>query len=215
MSDAWWMMSKLKDFDDSFRVEKAELIAGFDEAGRGPLCGPVTAAGCILPPDFDNDLINDSKKLTDRERRILFETIKREAVFYHVSVISSQTIDQINILEASRLGMQQAFDDMREHHIDVRYVLTDYVRLDTLLVPQEDLKHGDARSLSIAAASILAKVTRDNIMLELDKKYPQYDLKKHKGYPTKEHLELIEKYGIVKDIYRLTYNPVKKILEKK
>jgi len=207
-------MSKLKDFDDSFRLHKDDLIAGFDEAGRGPLCGPVTAAGCILPSDFDDPRINDSKKLTDKERRELAEEIKAKAIFYHVSIISPQTIDKINILESSRLGMQQAFDEMMEKKLNVSYVLTDYVKLWTSLVPQEDLPHGDARSMSIAAASILAKVTRDDIMIELDKKYPMYNLKKHKGYPTKEHLMLIEKYGIVKDIYRLTYGPVRKILEK-
>jgi ribonuclease HII len=211
LKGVWSIMSKLKDFDDSYRPDKDALIAGFDEAGRGPLCGPVTAAGVILPPSFDDERINDSKKLTDKERRVLAEEIKKQAVFYHISVISPQTIDKINILEASRLGMQEALDEMKEKGFDLKYVLTDYMKLQTD-VKQDDLPHGDASSLSIAAASILAKVTRDDIMIELDKKYPLYDLKKHKGYPTKEHLELLKKYGVSKDIYRLTYGPVKNLL---
>jgi ribonuclease HII len=205
------MMSKLKKFDDWYRLKPDDLVAGFDEAGRGPLCGPVTAAGVILPPDFDNDLINDSKQLTDKERRELFILIKEKALFYHVSVISNQIIDKINILEASRLGMQEALDEMEKKNLGLSYVLTDYMKLNTL-IPQDDIPHGDASSLSIAAASILAKVTRDDIMIELDKKYPMYDLKKHKGYPTKEHLQLLAEYGVNKDIYRLSYGPVKKLL---
>ncbi|MCI2068676.1 MAG: ribonuclease HII [Bacilli bacterium] len=208
-------MSKLKEFDDWYRSDPTDLIAGFDEAGRGPLCGPVTAGGVVLPWDFDDPRINDSKKLTDKERRELFEVIKSKALYYHVSIISPQTIDQINILESSRLGMQQALDAMLAKGAKISYVLTDFVQLDSHGILQADLKHGDAQSISIAAASILAKVTRDDIMEELDKKYPQYDLKDHKGYPTKKHLELIEKYGIVKDIYRLTYAPVAKVLQKK
>jgi ribonuclease HII len=205
-------MSELKTFDDAYRQQPDDLLAGFDEAGRGPLCGPVTAAGVILPPDFDDSLINDSKKLTDKERRKLFVIIKEKALFYHVSVISNQTIDQINILESSRLGMQQALDDIYKHKYQLRYVLTDFVKLDSGLTPQADLVHGDGRSLSIAAASILAKVTRDDIMIELDKRYPLYKLAKHKGYPTKEHIELLRKYGVPKEIYRLTYGPVREIL---
>ncbi len=207
-------MLTLKEFDDSYRLSPDDYIAGFDEAGRGPLCGPVTAAGCILPPNFNDSRINDSKKLTDKERRELFIEIKAKALFYHVSIISNKTIDKINILESSRLGMQQALDEMIDKGFKPSYILTDYVKLNNHGIKEEDLKHGDAKSISIAAASILAKVTRDDIMIELDKKYPMYDLKKHKGYPTKEHLLLIEKYGIVKDIYRLTYAPVRKILEK-
>jgi ribonuclease HII len=207
-------MSKLKKFDDKYRLSPTDLLAGFDEAGRGPLCGPVTAAGVVLPPGFDNDLINDSKQLTDKERRELAEIIKKEAIFYHISIISNQKIDEINILEASRLGMQEAMDEIIQKNIQVSYVLTDYMKLWTGLIPQADLKHGDAQSLSIAAASILAKVTRDDIMIELDKKYPQYGLAKHKGYPTKDHLAAIEKYGISREIYRLSYAPVKAVLEK-
>ncbi len=208
-------MSAHKEFDDLYRINKDDLIAGFDEAGRGPICGPVVAAGVILRPDFDADIINDSKKMTSKQRDLAYELIIKEALFYHISIISSQTIDKINILEASRLGMQQALDDMIEHNIKPNYLLTDYMKLNnTYNIKIEPLKKGDAKSLNIGAASILAKVTRDRIMDELDKKYPQYELKKHKGYPTKRHLELIQEYGIKEDIYRLSYSPVKKIIEK-
>ena len=206
-------MSKLKEYDDSFRTSPECLIAGFDEAGRGPLCGPVVAAGVILPNDFDDSKINDSKKLTDKQRRNLFIEIKEKAIFYHISIISPQTIDEINILEASRLGMQQALDEMIKNNLEPEIVITDYMKLNTdkKLVA---IKKGDATSLSVAAASILAKVTRDDILLELDQKYPNYGFAKHKGYPTKAHLEALEKYGLIDGIYRKTYGPVKKIIEK-
>ncbi len=208
------MKSPLKMFDDSYRSSPSSLIAGFDEAGRGPLCGPVVASGVILKPDFDSSKINDSKKLTDKERREVFDLIKENSIFYHISIISNQTIDKINILEASRAGMQEALDEMFIKGYKLDYILTDYMDLFTNFVPYDKLKQGDGKSLSIAAASILSKVTRDDIMIELDKKYPQYQLAKHKGYPTKLHLELLEKYGVEKDIYRLSYSPVKKLIDK-
>lgn len=208
-------MSVHKEFDDSYRINKEDLIAGFDEAGRGPICGPVVASGVILKPDFDADIINDSKKMTPKQRDLAYDLIIKEALFYHISVISSQTIDKINILEASRLGMQEALDDMIKHNIYPSYLLTDYMKLNnTYGIKLDALKKGDAKSLNIGAASILAKVTRDRIMDQLDLLYPQYELKKHKGYPTKRHIELINQYGIKEDIYRLTFGPVKKVLEK-
>lgn len=208
-------MSDLKLFDDQFRDSKSGLVCGFDEAGRGPLCGPVVAAGVILPPDFDNSVINDSKKLTDKKRQALFKVIKKEALFFHISIISPQTIDRINILESSRLGMQQALDKAVEKGFQLDCLLTDYMDLDSRDIKLVKLKHGDAKSLCIAAASILAKVTRDEIMVELDKKYPGYNLAKNKGYPTREHLEAIKENGIVREIYRLTYKPVEKLLQMK
>jgi len=208
-------MSNLKDFDDKYRLKTDGLVCGFDEAGRGPLCGPVVSAGVILPPNFDNAVINDSKQLTDKKRRALFDVIKKEAIFYHISVISPQIIDEINILEASRLGMQQALDEIINKDYTIDYVLTDYMDLNTYDHPIAKLKHGDAQSLSIAAASILAKVTRDDIMLELDKKYPGYGLAQHKGYPTKGHLKALQDKGVVREIYRLSYKPVEKLLQTK
>jgi len=208
-------MSSLKSFDDQFRMSSNGLVCGFDEAGRGPLCGPVVAAGVILPSDFDNDIINDSKQLTDKKRRMLFEIIKKEAVFYHISIIPPSVIDKINILEASRLGMQEALDEMIQKKYKIDSVLTDYMDLNSYSHHLEKLKHGDAKSLCIAAASILAKVTRDDTMIELDKKYPGYNFAKNKGYPTKEHLKALQEKGVIEEIYRLTYAPVEKLLQLK
>jgi len=209
-------MSKLKEFDDGYRKTSLDLIAGFDEAGRGPICGPVVACGVILDPNFDSDLINDSKKLNAKQRDIAYDLIIKHAIFYHISVISNKTIDEINILEASRLGMQQALDEMIKNSFIPNYLLTDYMKLkNTYSINLDALVKGDAKSLNISASSILAKVTRDRIMDDLAKKYPQYELDKSKGYPTKRHLELIEKYGIEEDIYRLCYKPVQKNLRNK
>jgi len=208
-------MTKHKEFDDSYRKLPSDLIAGFDEAGRGPLCGPVVAAGVILRPNFDAELINDSKKMTNRQREEAFKLIIDNCLYYHISIISNKIIDQINILEASRLGMQEALDYMIKDNVVPNYLLTDYMKLkNTYNIPLAYLAKGDSKSLNIGAASILAKVTRDHLLLELSKKYPQYELDKHKGYPTKRHLELLEKYGVIEDIYRLSYKPVKKVLDK-
>lgn len=186
-----------------------KLIAGCDEAGRGPLCGPVVCAACILPMNYQNDMINDSKKLTDKKRRILFEEIKKVAIAYSIICISPQEIDRINIYEASRKGMTLA---LKELNVKFDYILTDCMPiLEIKDVPQENLVKGDARAMCIAAASILAKVTRDDILDELDNQYPQYNFKKHKGYPTKEHLELLKKYGPIEEIYRYSYKPVKEV----
>lgn len=182
-------------------------IVGTDEAGRGPLCGPVVCAACVLPPDYKNDLINDSKKLTDKKRRMLFEEIKEHALDYQIVCISPEEIDEINIYEASRKGMTLAIKGLKKQP---DYILTDCMPLlEFEGIPQEDLVKGDAKAMCIAAASILAKVTRDEIMEEIDKKYPQYEFKKHKGYPTKLHLELLKKYGPIKGLYRYSYKPVK------
>jgi len=198
----------LKEFDDSFRVNGKEFIAGFDEAGRGPLCGPVVCAGVVLDSSFYDERINDSKQLTERTRDCLFDIIKEKAVCYEIVFISNKVIDEINILEASRKGMQTALDKFIVNKQKIDVVLTDYMNLKTD-IPLKSLAKGDATSLSIACASILAKVARDRYMEELDKIYPQYELAKNKGYPTKRHLELLEQYGPVEEIYRLSYGPVK------
>lgn len=207
-------MSSLKEFDDRLRENHGDFIAGFDEAGRGPLCGPVVAAGVILPPNFDSSIINDSKKLTNKKRREMFEVIKKEAIAYHISIIDVETIDRINILEASRKGMQEALDDFVSRGVLVNCVVTDYMNLHTSL-PLYKMKKGDATSLNVAAASILAKVTRDDILIELDKKYPEYGFKSHKGYGTKEHLEKMREYGIIEGVYRKSFKPVKEIILEK
>ena len=206
-------MSKLKEYDDSYRTNSTTLIAFFFDAVIVHFCGIFFVSVFIFQSYFYDCKINDSKKLTDKQRRSLFIEIKEKAIFYHISIISPQTIDEINILEASRLGMQQALDEMIKNNFEPDVVITDYMKLNTNknLV---SIKKGDATSLSVAAASILAKVTRDDILMEIDKKYPDYGFAKHKGYPTKAHLEALEKYGIIDGIYRKSYGPVKKIIEK-
>lgn len=195
------------DYEKKLFDQGYKLIAGCDEAGRGPLCGPVVCACCILPPDYQNEMINDSKKLNEKKREHLFEEIKKVALFYKIVSIDPEEIDQINIYEASRKGMTVA---IKECGIVPDYILTDCMPLFGFDgIPQENLVKGDAKAMCIAAASILAKVTRDKIMEEIDKKYPMYNIKKHKGYPTKEHLELLKKYGPIKGLYRYSYKPVK------
>ena len=194
------------DYEKEIYKNGYKLIVGCDEAGRGPLCGPVVCASCILPIDYQNDMINDSKKLTDKKRRILFEEIKKVAIDYSIVAISSEEIDQINIYEASRKGMTVAIKNLK---VKPDYILTDCMPiLEIKDIPQENLVKGDAKAMCIAAASILAKVTRDDILEELDRQYPQYKFKKHKGYPTKEHIELLNKYGPIKGLYRYSYKPV-------
>lgn len=203
-------MNKLSlfEYDQKQReANHATFIAGFDEAGRGPLAGPVSTAGVVLPPDYQNPLINDSKKLTDRERRKLFNEIKKVALAYYVCLVPVETIDTINILEADRLGMETCLTEMlKTQKID--YIITDYMSLHTD-IPLLSIPKGDATSLSVAAASILAKVSRDDYMILLDKQYPIYQFAKNKGYGTKAHIDAIEKYGYVAGVHRLSFEPVK------
>lgn len=187
-----------------------ENIAGCDEAGRGPLFGPVVAASVILPHDFVLEGLNDSKKLSEKKREKYYPIIMEKALAVSVSIVEADEIDKINIYEASRQGMLRATNSLK---IKPDYIITDAMPLDGFTsVPHEAIIKGDAKSITIAAASVIAKVTRDRIMYEIDKVHPEYEFKKHKGYPTKKHLELIEKYGII-DGYRRTYGPVKKYIE--
>ena len=202
----------MREYENKYIEQGYNVIAGTDEAGRGPLVGPVVAACVVLPNDYNNDEINDSKKLTEKKREKLYDIIMKDALAVGVSIISAKEIDEINILEASRKGMIESYKEANKK-IKIDVLLTDAMKIDTLDIPVEKIIKGDAKSISIAAASIIAKVTRDRLLLELDKKYPEYGFKDHKGYPTKKHLEAIEKYGIF-DEYRKTYGPVKKILEK-
>lgn len=185
-------------------------IAGCDEAGRGPLFGPVVAASVILPHDFVLEGLNDSKKLSEKKREKYYPIIMEKALAVSVSIVEADEIDKINIYEASRQGMLRATNSLK---VKPDYIITDAMPLDGFTsVPHEAIIKGDAKSITIAAASVIAKVTRDRIMYEIDKVHPEYEFKKHKGYPTKKHLELIEKYGII-DGYRRTYGPVKKYIE--
>ena len=187
-----------------------ENIAGCDEAGRGPLFGPVVAASVILPHDFVLEGLNDSKKLSEKKREKYYPIIMEKALAVSVSIVEADEIDKINIYEASRQGMLRATNSLK---VKPDYIITDAMPLDGFTsVPHEAIIKGDAKSITIAAASVIAKVTRDRLMYEIDKKHPEYEFKKHKGYPTKKHLELIEMYGII-DGYRRTYGPVKKYIE--
>lgn len=194
------------DYEQQYYSDEIKFIVGCDEAGRGCLLGPVVAGAVILPKDFKCDLINDSKQLSEKQREEAYQIIKEHALAWAVAEVSPQEIDQINILNASRKAMVEAMKKLN-HRYDM--ILTDAVKIQTNL-PFEAIIHGDAKAMCIAAASIMAKVTRDHICYELDKKYPHYQIAKHKGYGTKLHLELLEKYGPIKSIYRFTYAPVKK-----
>lgn len=192
--------------------EGYKYIVGIDEAGRGPLFGPVVAGACVLPIDFKLEGLNDSKQLTEKKREKYFEYIKENCIAYGIGIVSSKEIDEINIYEASRKAMMIALGEVRKK-INADYVLTDAMPLLNLDIPHEAIIKGDAKSISIAAASVLAKVTRDHMMYEIDKKYPEYEFRNHKGYPTKKHIELLNKYGLI-DGYRLTYGPVKELINK-
>lgn len=200
--------SKLMSNEESLYAFDAEqraqygLLCGVDEAGRGPLCGPVCCAAVILNPDDPIAGVNDSKKLSEKRREALFEEITSRAVAYKVVFISPQEIDEKNILWATMDGMAQAVAGLEPQP---QYVLIDGNRCPPeLTVPGQAVVKGDATSASIAAASILAKVSRDRYMKELDQQYPQYQLAKHKGYPTKLHYQLIEEYGI-QPFYRRSF----------
>ena len=202
----------MKEYENKYYNLGYNYIGGTDEAGRGPLVGPVVCACVVFPKDYVNDEINDSKKLTEKKRERLYDIIMKDALSVGVSIIPPKVIDEINILEASRLGMKNAYIEANKR-IKIDVLLTDYMDID-LDIPVEKIVKGDSKSISIAAASIIAKVTRDRILNELDEKYPMYGYKKHKGYPTKAHLEAIKNYGITEE-YRKSYKPVQEILEKK
>ena len=195
------------EYEEKYYKEGLIYIAGSDEAGRGPLAGPLVVAACILPKGYQNNLINDSKKLTDKKRRQLYDIIIKDALAYHIEVIDIETIDKINIYQASKLGMKICLEKLK---IKPEVALLDAMYLD-MDYPVESIIKGDEKSLSIAAASILAKVYRDNLMIEYDKEYPQYEFAKNKGYGTKKHLEALELYGIT-PLHRKTYEPVKSML---
>ena len=205
-------MINMHEYENELYNEGYKCIGGCDEAGRGPLVGDVVAACVVLPKDYDNPLINDSKKLTEKKREELYDIIMRDSIAVGVGKVSAKEIDEINIYEASRKAMIIAYNEASKK-IKIDYLLTDAMPIDTLDIPVKNIIKGDAKSITIAAASIIAKVTRDRDLLKLDEKYPEYGFKNHKGYPTKKHLEAINKYGIIEG-YRKTYRPVKEYLEK-
>ena len=201
----------LYEYENDLHSKGYKYIAGCDEAGRGPLYGPVVAACCVLPNDFKLEGLTDSKQLTEKRREKYIDYIKENALAYGIGIVSAEEIDEINIYEASRKAMLIALSEVRKK-IEVDYVITDAMPIDIDIESLPIIK-GDAKSITIAAASVIAKVSRDRMMIELDSKNPEYGFKKHKGYPTKAHIEAINKYGLI-DGYRKTYGPVKELIEK-
>lgn len=181
-----------------------KCIGGIDEAGRGPLAGPVVAACVVLPVGFCDHLIVDSKKLTEKKRDIAYDMILDNAIALGIGTVNSDVIDRINILRATYLAMKLAVEDA---NIELDYLLVDGNPVSGLPVKSESIVKGDLKSISIAAASIIAKVTRDRIMLEIDREFPQYAFAKHKGYGTKEHLKALDLYGVCK-YHRFSFAPV-------
>lgn len=177
------------------------IVCGVDEAGRGPLAGPVCAAAVILPDGCIIDGANDSKKLSEKKRDELFDVIKEKAVAYSIAMADEKEIDELNILQATFLAMHRAVDSLS---VKPDAVLVDGNRDPKFAIPTKTIVKGDSLSMSIACASILAKVTRDRFMLELDKKYPEYQFAKHKGYGTKLHYEMLDKYG-ASEIHRMSF----------
>lgn len=179
-------------FENQAIANGYQLICGVDEAGRGPLAGPVCAAAVILPKGYIIDGVNDSKKLSEKKRELLYDKIIAEAEDYSIATASAQEIDEINILQATFLAMQRAIAGLK---VKPDYAMIDGNRLPNLDINAEAIIKGDGRSVSIAAASILAKVTRDRYMLQMADKYPEYKFEKHKGYGTKLHYEMLDEYG--------------------
>lgn len=196
--------------DFSYEIEAHEngynVVCGVDEAGRGPLAGPVFAAAVILPENYSHEILNDSKKLSEKKRDIVYDDIIRDAVCWSVGVADENEIDDINILNATFLAMKRAIDGL-EIKPDLAYI--DGNQYPKTGVKEITIIKGDSKCMSVAAASIIAKVSRDRFMLEIAERYPEYQFEKHKGYGTKLHYEMIEKYG-VSPVHRKTF--LKKIL---
>jgi ribonuclease HII len=192
-------------YERKARQQGFKYIGGVDEAGRGPLAGPVVAACVVLPEDAYIEGINDSKQLSEKKREELFDVIRDIAVSWGVGIVDHKTIDDINILNATKLAMEKAVKSLS---LEPDILLVDAVKIDSLKIRQVPIVKGDSRSISIAAASIIAKVTRDRILVEMSSHYPVYGFSKHKGYGTREHLEAIKKYGTC-PIHRMSY--IKKI----
>jgi len=198
---------KMRETEKRLAREGYRYIAGIDEAGRGPLAGPVYAAAVILPPDIRLDGINDSKKLSPKKREELFDEITKKAVCYSIFSVDEKKIDEINILNATHMAMNGAAESLSQKP---DYVIIDGNSIKNMTFPHETIVKGDAKSISIAAASVLAKVARDRYITKMAERYPEYGFEKHKGYGTKEHTDAILKYGVT-PIHRKTF--LKKLLE--
>ena len=203
------MIETMYDYEKALLEKGIKYICGIDEAGRGPLAGPVVAAAVILKENPQFEYVNDSKKLTEKKRLLALEEIKREALAIGIGISSVEDIDRINIYRATAQAMLSAVEALK---IKPEYLLVDAMPLVTT-IPQKAIIKGDQLSLSIAAASIVAKTARDSYMDEMDKLFPEYKFKQHKGYGTKAHLEALEKYGVT-PIHRKTFEPIKTMVTK-
>ena len=201
MAEELERLKKMHEFEDKY--SEYEYIAGIDEAGRGPLAGPVVAASVILPKDCEILYLNDSKQLSAKRRDELFDEIKQKAIAYGIGIVSQGRIDDINILQATYEAMREAIGRMSEKQ-NPDLLLVDAVHIPDVDIKQVGIVKGDAKSVSIAAARILAKVTRDRFMVEMDKLYPEYGFASHKGYGSKSHIEAIKKHG-ASPIHRQTF----------
>lgn len=204
----------MKEFESRLISEGVDYIAGVDEVGRGPLAGPVVAACVILPKDFDTPGLDDSKKLTEKRRNAMLEVIRKEAVAYGLGMASPEKIDEVNILEATKGAMKIAIAKaeamlMKKAGAKIDHILFDAIKIEDIQIPQTSIIQGDGKSVSIAAASILAKVTRDAMMVKYAEEYPGYSFESNKGYGTKAHYEGLEKHGIT-PIHRRSF--LKKML---
>ena len=200
-------MQNNREYEEKY--SNLDYICGVDEVGRGPLVGPVVASAVILPKNYYIEGLTDSKKLSKKKRESFFEIINKDALAIGIGVVDNKKIDEINILEASRLAMKIAVNNLK---IKPDVILTDAMKLD-MGIDEEDIIKGDLKSITISAASVVAKVTRDKMMEELHEKYPMYNFIKNNGYPTKEHVEAIKKYGIIEE-HRKTFSPIKDIIKK-
>lgn len=196
------------EYENELYIQGIKLICGVDEAGRGPLIGPVVAAAVILPVNYFHKDINDSKKLSEKKREELYDIIMKDAISVGVGIVDEKVIDNINIYEATKVAMKEAINNLK---IKPEHVLIDAMKLG-IDIPSTSIIKGDALSESIAAASIIAKVTRDRLLIDMDKEYPMYDLKNNKGYGTKKHLEALKEFGPCK-YHRKSFKPVNELLK--
>lgn len=199
------------DFENQFYDDAICSIVGVDEAGRGPLAGPVCAAAVVFPRGYRNEWIDDSKKLTAKKRDLLFEQIQRDSLAYGIALVGPEEIDALNIYAATQKAMKEAIAQIA---VPYQLILTDAMPLPGISCPLKPIIKGDAQALCIAAASILAKVTRDRFMEELSIAHPEFSFAKHKGYGTKAHLQELERFGPIEGVHRKSFSPVAKYCKK-